>query len=60
MTDICDTPDYLIMWRASLKVLVAIGTRPEAIKMAPLVKELKPSQRLRGGGLSDCATSGDA
>lgn len=35
-----------MVWRNALKVLLAFGTRPEAIKMAPLVNELKKSSSL--------------
>ena len=33
-----------------LKVMTIFGTRPEAIKMAPLVKELNETLHGRGGG----------
>ena len=42
-----------------LTVLSVIGTRPEAIKMAPVVKELeKHSVRTRSILYFDCPTSG--
>lgn len=37
-----------------VKVLTVFGTRPEAIKMAPLVKELQ-KRRNRVQGISDCS-----
>ncbi len=38
-----------------IKVLTIFGTRPEAIKMAPLVKELEKN-RNRIKGLCNCST----
>ena len=37
-----------------IKVMSVFGTRPEAIKMAPLVKELEQTERDRKHCLCDC------
>ena len=42
------------------KVMVVFGTRPEAIKMCPLVNELKKRKELKTVCLCDWTASSDA
>ena len=39
-----------------IKVITIFGTRPEAIKMAPLVKELEKRAEIESKGLCYCTT----
>lgn len=41
------------------RIMIVFGTRPEAIKMCPLVKELKKKRCVSGNGLCDCTAPSD-
>lgn len=41
------------------KVMLVFGTRPEAIKMCPLVNELKKTFRYKDGSMCHSPTSSD-